>query len=75
MAKVSVTYKAPEDDSEVVTMGGYRFFDGQAIEIEENERTADLLNKLRTNQHFEVNEGETFVSPAPTDDSEQRNGW
>lgn len=48
MAKV--TYKAPEDDSAVVTMRGIRFFDGQTVEVEDEE----LLNKLRSNQHFEV---------------------
>ncbi len=69
MAKVSVTYNAPEDDSEVVTMGGVRFFDGQAVELDdEKEQHFDLLKKLRTNQHFKVNDGETFVSPAPVDE-------
>jgi hypothetical protein len=50
MAKV--TYNAPEDDNQVVTMRGVRFFDGQAVEVEDE----GLLGKLRTNQHFEVSE-------------------
>jgi len=69
--KISVTYNAPEGDSEVVTMRNVRFFDGQAVEIDED-RHSDLLEKLRTNQHFDVNEGETFVSPAPTGDEENK---
>jgi coproporphyrinogen III oxidase-like Fe-S oxidoreductase len=49
-----VTYKMPtEDDSAVVTMGGVRFFDGQSVEVDEEEHE-HLLSKLRTNQHFEV---------------------
>lgn len=48
-----VTYHAPEDDSEVVTMRGVRFFDGQPVDLDEAEH-AELFGKLRTNQHFEV---------------------
>jgi hypothetical protein len=46
-----------EDDNAVVTMGGVRFFDGQAAKLDAVEH-AGLLAKLRTNQHFEVSGGE-----------------
>lgn len=51
MAKV--TYRAPEGDSEVVTVGGLRFFDGEAREVDPSEY-ARLLGKLSNNPHFEV---------------------
>lgn len=56
MSKAKVTYKMPsQDDSATVTMGGVRFFDGQPTELDQEEH-ANLLAKLRTNQHFEVSE-------------------
>lgn len=57
-----VTYKMPsEDDSAVVTMGGIRFFDGQATEVEEGA----LLDKLRGNHHFTVSESKPKVEKEP----------
>lgn len=53
MSKVTVTYKAPKGDDRVVDMGGFAFFDGQALEIEQDENPA-LIGKLRTNHHFDV---------------------
>lgn len=68
MSKVSVTYIAPEDDSAVVTMGGVRFFDGQAAKLDA-EKDALLLSKLRTNQHFKVVD-KAPVKVAETDEAE-----
>jgi len=53
MAKVNVTYNAPEDDSPVVTTGGKRFFDGQPLELDTNTHS-ELVDRLRGNQHFTV---------------------
>jgi hypothetical protein len=47
-----VTYKAPKGDERVVEMRGYTFFDGQPVDIEDEA----FLEKLQTNQHFEVAE-------------------
>jgi hypothetical protein len=51
MAKV--TYHAPEGDSEVVSLMGLRFFDGEPRELDDAEHVA-LLGKLVYNPHFEV---------------------
>lgn len=51
MAKV--TYHAPEGDSEVVSLQGLRFFDGEPRELDDAEHVA-LLEKLINNPHFEV---------------------
>ncbi|RYE45455.1 MAG: hypothetical protein EOP24_20095 [Hyphomicrobiales bacterium] len=51
MAKV--TYHAPEGDSEVVSLQGLRFFDGEPRELDDTEHVA-LLEKLVHNPHFEV---------------------
>lgn len=56
-----VTYHAPDGDSEVVRMRGVRFFDGEPVEVTDN----DFLTKLASNRHFTV-EGFT---PAPTNPS------
>jgi hypothetical protein len=53
MTTINVTYRAPLDDNPVVTTGGVRFFDGQAVPLEGGEHSA-LLRKLGTNQHFEL---------------------
>lgn len=53
MAKVHVTYNAPEDDSPFVIHGGKRFFDGQPLELD-TEVDADMIERLRGNQHFTV---------------------
>lgn len=56
MSTASVTYNMPtEDDSAVVTIGGVRFFDGQAQKLNAFDHGI-LLAKLRTNQHFTVSE-------------------
>jgi len=47
-----VTYNAPKGDERVVEMRGHTFFDGQPVEIDDE----DFLEKLSTNQHFEVAE-------------------
>jgi hypothetical protein len=62
MAKV--TYHAPEGDSEVVSLAGLRFFDGEPRELDETEHGA-LLEKLANNPHFTV-EG-TLVGLDETD--------
>lgn len=51
MAKV--TYHAPAGDSEVVSLAGLRFFDGEPRELDDTEHAA-LLEKLVNNPHFEV---------------------
>jgi hypothetical protein len=57
MAKVSVTYRAPKGDTKYVEWGGFTFFDGQPVEIEDN--TPDnqhLIKKASKNPCFEVSE-------------------
>lgn len=49
----NATYRAPAGDSEVVTIAGVRFFDGQAVELDHGEHER-LLGKLSMNPHFEV---------------------
>lgn len=49
----SVTYHAPEGDSEVVSLAGLRFFDGEPRSLDGVEH-AVLLAKLGQNPHFEV---------------------
>ena len=51
MAKV--TYHAPQGDSEVVSLAGLRFFDGEPRELGDAEHVA-LLGKLAHNPHFAV---------------------
>jgi hypothetical protein len=63
MAKVSVTYKAPKDDAEVVYMRGVRFVSGTATQLDD-EKDAQFLSKLRNNQHFKVAGKEPVVIPA-----------
>lgn len=60
---VDVTYKAPEGDEFVVVMRNVRFFDGKITTLDEDEH-ADLIAKLRNNQHFTV-EGEAKKEPEP----------
>jgi len=62
------TYNAPNGDEQVVTMQGVRFFDGQAKELDET-RDVLLIEKLRTNQHFELDEGDLIDSEPP------KTGW
>lgn len=49
----TVTYHAPQGDSEVVSLSGLRFFDGEPRELDDAEHVA-LLGKLAHNPHFEV---------------------
>ena len=49
----TVTYHAPPGDSEVVSLSGLRFFDGEPRELDDAEHAA-LLEKLAHNPHFEV---------------------
>jgi hypothetical protein len=62
MAKV--TYHAPAGDSEVVSLMGLRFFDGEPRELDDAH--APLLEKLAHNPHFEV-EGALLVVHDETD--------
>lgn len=57
MRKATAIYHAPEGDSEVVHMGGVRFFDGETVELNSDDH-GHLLNKLPTNHHFEIEVGE-----------------
>jgi hypothetical protein len=52
--KVSVTYHAPKDDSKVCEIYGHTFFDGHALEIEDNEENQHAIAKLSRNKVFEV---------------------
>lgn len=49
----TVTYHAPLGDSEVVSLMGLRFFDGEPRELDDAEHPG-LLEKLATNPHFAV---------------------
>jgi hypothetical protein len=49
----TVTYHAPLGDSEVVSLQGLRFFDGEPRQLDDAEHPA-LLAKLATNPHFAV---------------------
>lgn len=63
MAKV--TYNAPEDDSEVVTYMGIKFFSGQPKEIDgDTEAGANLLAKADGNPFFDV-DGDVPAKAAP----------
>lgn len=53
MASVTVTYRAPEGDSPFVEWQGVRFFDGQAVALDERAH-AGLIAKANGNPHFEV---------------------
>lgn len=57
MRKATATYHAPQGDNEVVHMGGVRFIDGQAVEINSNDHP-QLMKKIEGNPHFEVEMGE-----------------
>lgn len=65
------TYNAPDGDEQVVVMQGVRFFDGQSTEFDERLH-AGLIDKLRTNQHFDLEEDGTEA-----DDSNEapKTGW
>lgn len=64
MRKAKITYHAPEDDNEVVHMGGVRFIDGQEVEINSEEHP-HLMSKLQNNQHFDVEMGEEVLDDKP----------
>lgn len=55
MAKFSVTYHAPDGDDEVTKVFGFRFVDGDPVEIDDEEHPF-AMSKLVNNQHFEVGE-------------------
>ena len=58
MAKVSVTYRAPEGDAETCQWGQYTFFNGKTIEIEENAANEHMLAKMRSQpQNFDIKGG------------------
>ena len=54
MTTVSVTYRAPKGDNKVCEWNGFTFFDGVAQDVEENEQTKHMLEKIATNANFEV---------------------
>jgi outer membrane biosynthesis protein TonB len=56
MATVSVIYRAPKGDAKVCEWGEFTFFDGVAVEIEENEKTAHMIKKMAGNKNFELSE-------------------
>jgi hypothetical protein len=56
MATVSVIYRAPKGDAKVCEWGDFTFFDGVAVEIEENENTAHMIKKMSGNKNFELSE-------------------
>ncbi len=59
----TVTYHAPEDDAEVVTYMGTKFFNGQPVEIDdETEAGAMLLAKAENNPFFDV-DGASAAKP------------
>ena len=67
MGSVTVTYHAPPDDQPYVETRGVRFFDGQAVALDE-EVHAELIGKARTNPHFEVNDATKAVLKAMAPD-------
>ena len=50
---MQVTYIAPEGDAQSVEMGGFAFEDGIPVEVPAD---AKIAGKLKTNQHFIVDE-------------------
>jgi hypothetical protein len=56
MATVSVIYRAPKGDAKVCEWGEFTFFDGVAVEVEENEHTAHMIKKMAGNKNFELSE-------------------
>ena len=66
MAKVSVIYRAPVGDSKVCELGGFTFFDGMPLEIEDNEDNAHLISRLSIpNPIFELSEMGEVMPPEP----------
>lgn len=63
MGSVTITYHAPDGDSPYVEMRGMRFFDGQAVAIDE-EKHAEFIAKARGNPHFEVSDSTKAVLKA-----------
>lgn len=53
MSKITITYKAPQDDSKVVEMRGLTFFDGMPVEVD-GKADAELIAKAVGNPHFVV---------------------
>ena len=60
--KATATYVAPPGDSKVVEMGGITFFDGKSVELD-NYHDTHLIEKLKTNQHFDMTVGEDDKQP------------
>lgn len=59
-----ITYVAPEGDSKVCETNGLTFYDGVAVEIEDNADSALFIYKLWHNQHFKVS-GDEPDDPRP----------
>ena len=51
---VAVTYRAPKGDNKVCEWGGFTFFDGVPVEVEETEGNAHMLRKIAKNRFFEL---------------------
>lgn len=64
MRKATAIYHAPEGDSEVVHMGGVRFFDGESVELNSDDHP-HLMTKIEGNPHFEVEMGEETPDDKP----------
>lgn len=62
MQKASATYRAPDGDAKSVTIGGVIFNDGEAVNINSDDHP-HLMEKLRSNQHFEFEAGEDDQKP------------
>ena len=51
MASMQVTYHA-KDGNKICEMGGFRFADGEMVDVTVNEANAALLEEIRKNQAF-----------------------
>ena len=60
--KATATYVAPPGDSKVVEMGGVTFFDGKSVELD-SYHNPHLIDKLKTNQNFDVTVGDDDKQP------------
>lgn len=62
MAKVKVTYTAPKGDNKVVETRGLTLFDGQTVELDEDEHET-FLEKAKGNPHFMVGDQHNEQQP------------
>lgn len=64
MQKATATYVAPFGDNKVVEMDGLTFFDGKSVEFNSYDHP-HLIEKLKGNQHFDVEVGKDDEQPKP----------